>query len=351
MIILGIETSFDETSAAIVHDGTTAKHQFFSTSIEKHRDTGGVVPEVASREQALYIIPVLQQVFKQASSFKRPVSSSSHLGAGHSTPDTLPDIDAIAVTIGPGLIGSLLLGVETAKALALAWNKPLIPVNHMLGHIYGAWLTYGEQMNEAWPKLAVLVSGAHTELILMKSHAELYKVGWTLDDAAGEAFDKVARLLGFPYPGGPHLSKLATEGDPLAINFPLPLNQKNNSNFSFSGLKTAVLNYVRENPQASNADIAASFQRTVVTSIVNKTKQAAEQFGAKEIILGGGVAANKLLRQRLPEALDTLPVRIPDFEYTTDNAAVIAAAAFYHQDFVDPLTVQADPSLELPTKG
>ena len=349
MKILGIETSFDETSAAIVRDGLDVEHQHFSTSIAKHIGTGGVVPEVASREQALYIIPVLQQVLTRGTGGK----SASVQSSQPSPPPRIPtlshsDIDAIAVTVGPGLVGSLLIGVETAKALSIAWEKPLIPVNHMLGHIYGAWLTYGSAMDEQWPKLALLVSGAHTELIYMKSHQELYKIGWTLDDAAGEAFDKVARLLGYPYPGGPHVSKLAETGDVSAIPFPLPLNQKNNLNFSFSGLKTAVLNYVREHPETEKADIAASFQQTVVTSLVNKTKLAAERYKVKEVILGGGVAANKLLREQFAQQLAPATVRIPAMEFTTDNAAVIAAAAYYHQDTADPSTVQANPSLELP---
>lgn len=349
MKILGIETSFDETSAAIVRDGLEVEYQHFSTSIDKHVGTGGVVPEVASREQALYIIPVLQQVLTRGEGGKGASVQSSQPS---SPPRTLAllhsDIDAIAVTVGPGLVGSLLIGVETAKALSAAWGKPLIPVNHMLGHIYGAWLTHGAAMDEQWPKLALLVSGAHTELIFMKSHQELYKIGWTLDDAAGEAFDKVARLLGYPYPGGPHVSKLAETGDASAIPFPLPLNQKNNLNFSFSGLKTAVLNYIREHPEADKADIAASFQQTVVTSLVNKTKLAAERYKVKEVILGGGVAANKLLRQQFAQQLAPAAVRIPAMEFTTDNAAVIAAAAYYHQDAADPSTVQANPSLELP---
>lgn len=354
MTILGIETSFDETSAAFVRDGINCDYQFFSTSMDKHSKTGGVVPEVASREQSIYIIPVLQNVLGQAARHQgsktdeiTKLSQSNNLS--HHKP--LTNIDAIAVTIGPGLIGSLLVGVETAKSLAYAWNKPLIPVNHMLGHIYGAWLTHGNQMNDLWPKLALLVSGAHTELILMESHHRLYKVGWTLDDAAGEAFDKVARLLDLPYPGGPRLSKLAESGNPHAIKFPLPMPQKDNFNFSFSGLKTAVLNYTRQNPNANKADIAASFQHTVVTSLVHKTLAAAQHFNAQEVILGGGVAANRLLRQTLTSSLAPLPCKIPDFAYTTDNAAVIAAAAFYHQNFADPLTVQADPSLELPHRA
>jgi N6-L-threonylcarbamoyladenine synthase len=258
------------------------------------------------------------------------------------------NLDAIAVTVGPGLVGSLLIGVETAKALAYAWQKPLIPVNHMLGHIYGAWLTYGSQMEQNWPKLALLVSGGHSELIFMESHQKYFKVGWTVDDAAGEAFDKAAKLLGLPYPGGPALSKLAESGNPLAIAFPQPMPGQTNFNFSFSGLKTALYNYLKQHPQALPADVAASFQHAIITSLVTKTKRAAEYYQAKEIILGGGVAANKELRLQLASALQPIPCKIPDLAYTTDNAAVIAATAQFHFHPQDWRTIQADPSLELP---
>ena len=399
MIILGIETSFDETSVAIIQDGTTFIRQHFSTSMAKHAPTGGVVPEIASREQAIYIIPVLQQVLSIPLAIikesNQPQPSQANSTSNHTTQATaatnlvewapahsaqmlnerLPEdplqtlqihnqnpqpkntqqtitynlgiIDALAVTVGPGLVGSLLIGVETAKTLAYAWNKPLIPVNHMLGHIYGAWLTYGTDMDKLWPKLALLASGGHTELILMHSHQHIQKIGWTLDDAAGEAFDKVGRLLGLPYPGGPKVSLLAQSGNPNAIPFPLPMPQKDNFNFSFSGLKTAVLHYIREHPQADKADIAASFQHAVVTSLINKTKHAAQHYDVKEVILGGGVAANTLLREQLVNQLHPLPVRIPDLAYTTDNAGVIAAAAFYHQNFTNWQEVQANPSLEI----
>jgi N6-L-threonylcarbamoyladenine synthase len=341
MTILGIETSCDETAAAVVQDGHIAQVNTVATSLDQHQITGGIVPEVAARAQVEYIIPVLQKTLGTASSSSPPLTTENLIL------DTISTIDAIAVTVGPGLIGSLLVGVETAKMLAYAWQKPLIPVNHMLGHIYGAWLSH-DDLDGRWPKLALLVSGGHSELILMKSHQDIKKVGWTLDDAAGEAFDKVAKLLGLNYPGGPNLSKLAQQGDAKSINFPLPLNQKDNFNFSFSGLKTAVLNYTRENPKANKADIAASFQQTVVTSLVNKTKLAAEHFNVQEVILGGGVAANTLLRNTLVSSLAPLPCQIPDLPYTTDNAAVIAAAAFYHNHPQDPLTVQANTNLELP---
>lgn len=339
MIILGIESSCDETAAALVENGTTLHSQSLATSLSQHITTGGIVPEVAARAQVESIVPVLQTA----------------LGGGEnsqqsSNPASLPavaEIDAIAVTTGPGLVGSLLIGVETAKALALAWHKPLIPVNHMLGHIYGTWLTYGSDMEQQWPKLALLVSGGHTELILMESHQKLYKVGWTVDDAAGEAFDKAAKLLNLPYPGGPALSQLAQSGNAQAISFPQPMPGQTNFNFSFSGLKTALYNYLKQNPSVNPADVAASFQHTIVKSLVTKTRRAAEHYHAKEVILGGGVAANQLLRQELVTSLP-VPVRVPNFEFTTDNAAVIASAAYFHNHQQPWSKVQADPSLELP---
>lgn len=355
MTILALETSCDETAAAIVQNGITLITQSIATSMPLHAATGGIVPEIASRQQSLFILPVLQEVLSP----QFTIDSSQPRGSANQNPRHQPSIPirpstinpqpvtAIAVTIGPGLIGSLLVGVETAKTLAYTWNLPLIPVNHMLGHIYGAWLTFGRDMDQHWPKLALLVSGGHTELILMHSHHELQKVGQTLDDAAGEAFDKAAKILGLGYPGGPNLSRLAESGNPTAIPFPLPLNQKNNLNFSFSGLKTALLNYSREHPQTNKADIAASFQHTIVTSLVTKTRLAAAKYAVKEVILGGGVAANTLLRERLASELRPLTVRIPDLKFTTDNAAVIASAAHYHNHPINPLEVQANPSLEL----
>lgn len=348
-IILGIESSCDETAAAIVQDGTTLTSHSLATSLQKHIATGGIVPEVAARAQIESMIPVMETTLTGSNMAKQ--HDARHAQDPHSPiPDPRSAITAIAVTTGPGLVGSLLIGIETAKSLAYAWNKPLIPVNHMLGHIYGAWLTHGQQMEKHWPKLALLVSGGHTELILMESHQKYYKVGWTLDDAAGEAFDKAAKLLDLPYPGGPALSRLATEGRRTAIKFPNPLPQKNNFNFSFSGLKTALLHYVRQNPQASKADIAASFQQAIVTSLVTKTRRAADYYQVKEVVLGGGVAANKELRQQLVSALQPTPVQIPAMEFTTDNAAVIASAAHYHHYPANIFEVNANPSLELPLK-
>ncbi len=351
MIILGIETSCDETGVAVVKDGAEVLSHVVASSLDMHVLTGGVVPEVASREQVRVILPTLREALHSDEYERRVRVESLETGDDRQkTAINVSDIDAIAVTEGPGLVGPLLVGVETAKALAYAWGKPLIPVNHMLGHIYGAWLSYGEQMNKRWPKLVLLVSGGHSELVLMESHEVYYKIGQTLDDAAGEAFDKVAKLLGLPYPGGPSLSKLAMTGDPKAIKFPLPMPGKTNFDFSFSGLKTAVLHYTKDYPQANKADIAASFEETVVSSLVSKTKRAAEYYKVSEIVLGGGVAANRRLRLELEEKLYPLPVMIPEMAYTTDNGAVIAAAAFYHNKPADWREVQADPSLELPEK-
>lgn len=348
MIILGIESSCDETSVAVVENGHIVHSQILATSLKEHISTGGIVPEVAARAQIEYIIPVLQAALQEFKTSEFQISQNHH-------PRTLtpshPHIDSIAVTTGPGLIGSLLVGVETAKALAYAWNKPLIPVNHMLGHIYGAWITHGQKMNDSWPKLALLVSGNHSELILMESHSKMRKISWTLDDAAGEAFDKAARLLGLPYPGGPQISRLAENGNPNAIQFPQPMPGKDNYHFSFSGLKTALLHYVRQNPDTSKADIAASFQQAIIKSLVTKTQRAAEHYQVKEVILGGGVAANQQLRKQLIETLNPTLCKIPDFAYTTDNAAVIASAAYYHNHPTDTFKVNADPSLELPIIG
>lgn len=337
MTILGIESSCDETAVALVDNGTQVISQSLATSLQQHITTGGIVPEVAARAQVQSIIPTLTQLAASSGSDPQPFSAI----------ELANSVDSIAVTVGPGLVGSLLVGVETAKSLAYAWNKPLIPVNHMLGHIYGAWLSFGIDMDQHWPKLALLVSGGHTELILMESHQKMSKVGWTVDDAAGEAFDKAAKLLGLPYPGGPALSKLAKSGNPEAIPFPQPMPGRHNFNFSFSGLKTAVLNYTRQHPDANPADIAASFQQAVTKSLVTKTKNAAEYYNVKEVVLGGGVAANQLLRHQLATSL-SIPCRIPEFAFTTDNAAVIAAAAYYHNQPVDPFFVTADPSFELP---
>ncbi len=313
--ILGIETSCDETAAAVVADGRIILSSVVASQVEVHTRFGGVFPEVASRQHILAIYPIVEQALQQA-----------HL--------TLDDIDGVAVTRGPGLPGSLVVGLNAAKGLALANNLPLIGVNHLEGHIYSAWLYQDTDQKPAsapeFPSLALIVSGGHTELILMKDHLDYARLGATLDDAAGEAFDKVARLLGLSYPGGPSIQNTAQGGNPLAFDFPRAWLE-DTWNFSFSGLKTAVLREVRKqeaNPRGlPTQDLAASFQAAVVDVLVSKTMHAAKKFNARSILVAGGVSANQALRQsfalRLPSNL-----HIPPLMYCTDNAAMIAAAGY-----------------------
>ncbi len=311
--ILAIETSCDETAAAVVEDGRRVVSNVVASQIEIHARYGGVFPEVASRQHVLAIVPVAEQALQEA-----------HL--------TTAEVDAIAVTRGPGLPGSLAVGINFAKGLALASGTPLIGINHLEGHIYGAWLYEGEDAPPppAFPLLALLVSGGHTELVFMEDHLHYQRLGSTRDDAAGEAFDKVARLLGLGYPGGPAIQKAAENGDPAAFAFTRPW-LKDTWDFSFSGLKTAVLRAVREIEAAGKplpvAHLAASFQATVVDVLVGKTLKAAEALGARSIVVAGGVSANRLLRERIT-AEAPVPVHIPPLRYCTDNAAMIAAAGY-----------------------
>jgi N6-L-threonylcarbamoyladenine synthase len=280
-----------------------------------HARYGGVFPEVASRQHVLSITPVVEQTLSQA-----------HL--------TLAEVDAIAVTRGPGLAGSLVVGVNMAKGLALGSGLPLVGVNHLEGHLYSAWVYNSDEIvtpEPQFPLMALLVSGGHTELNLMTDHLTYQRLGSTLDDAAGEAFDKVARLLGLGYPGGPAIQTAAEEGNPTRFNFPRAWLQ-GTFNFSFSGLKTAVLYEVRELQKRSNtlpvADLAASFQNAVIEVLFKKTLQAAREFGAKEILVAGGVSANRPLRQIFKSQTE-FPVHIPPLSLCTDNAAMIAAAGYY----------------------
>lgn len=306
--ILGIETSCDETAVAIVKNGTELIANVVSSQIASHVPFGGVVPEIASRQHTEQITYVIEQAFAE-----------SNLG--------WDDIDAIAVTKGPGLIGALLVGINAAKALAFVKNKPLIGVHHIAGHIYANRL-----MEEfEFPLLSLIVSGGHTELVLMKGHDEYERIGETLDDAAGEAFDKVARSLDLPYPGGPQIDRLA-QGEKARIDFPRAWLEKDAYDFSFSGLKSAVINYIHNERQRGNeldiADIAASFQASVVEVLTEKTFKAAIDFDVKQVIVAGGVAANRGLRQALAVRFSesTIPVYFPPLELCTDNAAMIAAA-------------------------
>ena len=308
--ILGIESSCDETSASIVKNGTEEISTIISSQIDIHKNYGGLVPEIASRHHVKNISIVIEECLKEANM-------------------TMDDIDAIAVTYGPGLIGSLLIGLEAAKTLSFVYNKPLIPVHHIAGHIYANSLV----KPLSFPLLAVVVSGGHTELIEMTDHYKFNKLGGTLDDAIGECYDKVARVIGLEYPGGPKLDKLAAEGN-KTYKLPIPLRD-DSYNFSFSGLKSAVINLAHNEEQRGNPirreDLAASFQDVVISSVVSKVKKAIEEKNIKNIIVAGGVAANKGLRTAMEEVAKEydIDLSIPPIKYCTDNGTMIAAAGYY----------------------
>lgn len=308
--ILGIESSCDETSVSIVKNGTEEIATVISSQIDIHKDFGGVVPEIASRHHVKNVTMVLEECMTQANM-------------------KMEDIDAIAITYGPGLIGSLLIGLETAKTLAFVYNKPLIPVHHIAGHIYANSLVKPME----FPLLAVVVSGGHTELIEMEDHYKFNKLGGTLDDAIGECYDKVARVIGLEYPGGPKIDKLAKEGKPT---YKLPVPLKDDSyNFSFSGLKSAVINLAHNEEQRGNpireADLAKSFQVVAIEAIISKARKAVVDRGIKHMILAGGVAANQALREAMYDLADELHIdlTIPPMKYCTDNATMIAAAGYF----------------------
>jgi N6-L-threonylcarbamoyladenine synthase len=313
--ILGIETSCDETAAAIVENGREILSNVVFSQIELHAPYGGVFPEVASRQHILTIYPIIEQALQQA-----------HL--------TLTDLDAIAVTRGPGLPGSLVIGVNTAKGMALASKLPLIGINHLEAHIYAAFLSTQDGSKGGMPEfplLALIVSGGHTELVLMKDHLQYQPLGATLDDAAGEAFDKVARLIGLEYPGGPAIQKASLSGNPLAFNFPRAWLE-GSWDFSFSGLKTAVLREVRKLEEQGVPlpvpDLACSFQAAVVDVLVNKTIRAAKEFKVKNIVVAGGVSANRALRDSF-QMRAVCPLHIPPISLCTDNAAMTAGVGYY----------------------
>ena len=310
MIILGIESSCDETSASIVKNGTEEIATVISSQIDIHKDYGGVVPEIASRHHVKNITIVLEECLEKANM-------------------TMEEVDAIAITFGPGLIGSLLIGLEAAKTLAWIYQKPLIPVHHIAGHIYANSLVRPLK----FPLLALVVSGGHTELIEMTNHYNFKKLGGTLDDAIGECYDKVARVMGLEYPGGPKLDKLSKEGK-LTYKLPIPLHD-DSYNFSFSGLKSAVINLAHNEHQRKEpirqADLAASFQKVAVESVVRKTKKAIEDKQIKYLIVAGGVAANQILRGEIEKlaAEEKIEMSVPPMKYCTDNATMIAAAGYY----------------------
>lgn len=328
-VILGIETSCDETAAAVVLGGNDVLSSVVSSQIDIHARFGGVVPEVASRAHLESIIPVIQE-------------------AVHSAGIDPSRIDAVAATVGPGLIGALLVGVSSAKALALVWDKPFVGVNHMEAHLYAGLL---DDPTLEFPLVVLLVSGGHTMLVEMIGHGTYRLLGRTIDDAAGEAYDKVARYLDLGYPGGPAIDAAAELGNPEAINFPRAM-MHDGLNFSFSGLKTSVINYVRKNPDVSNIDVAASFQAAVVDVLVAKTIMAAQQVGAVGVVLGGGVAANSRLRAQLQSQgqLNGFRVAVPSRAMCTDNAAMIAAAAWHRlgSDGPTDMSTGATPNLALP---
>ncbi|MEJ2746606.1 MAG: tRNA (adenosine(37)-N6)-threonylcarbamoyltransferase complex transferase subunit TsaD [Anaerolineae bacterium] len=327
--ILAIETSCDETAAAVIEDGVKILSSIVASQIDLHAQFGGVFPEVASRRHIEVIHPVVTQALEEA-----------HMG--------LDDLDCIAVTQGPGLVGSLLVGMNMAKGLALGRNKPLLGINHIEGHVYSLWLTEAAPEIE-FPILTLVVSGGHTELYLMVDHGRYKHLGGTLDDAAGEAFDKVGRLLGLPYPGGPAIDKAAKSGNPQAFNFPRAV-MEDGFNFSFSGLKTAVMRQTRhfQPDRMPVNDLAASFQAAVVEALVTKTERAAAAYGVTAVHIAGGVSANSALRQTMKSQLN-IPVRYPPLHLCTDNAAMIGAAAHWH--FVNgrrsAYDLDVTPSLEL----
>jgi len=340
MIILGIESSCDDTSVSLVKadkNGFEILAEKTASQIDIHKKYGGVVPEIAGRMHAEKILPLIETVMRESPSIK-----------------TQGKPDVICVTSGPGLITGLMVGVEAAKALSYLWNVPLVGVNHIEGHIHSVEISnFKFQISKQlpitnyqlpkikYPALALIASGGHTELILIKNQGQYKKIGATLDDAAGECFDKVAKLLEFEYPGGPKISKYAENGNPSAIQFPRPMLNSKDFNFSFSGLKTSALYWLRDNVKSQTntynlkpnhlSDFCASFEQAIIDVLVGKTIKAVEKFKPKTVILGGGVAANKKLRESLQNSLTTLncELRTPNLKYCMDNATMIAVAGYY----------------------
>ena len=327
-LILGIESSCDETAAAVVVGPTTVRSSVVSSQIAMHAPFGGVVPEIAGRAHVDRIIPVVTQAMVEAGVDGR-------------------DVDAVAATAGPGLIGSLLVGVAAAKAFALVWDVPYVGVNHLEAHLCAPSL---DEPDVGPPMVALLVSGGHTLVVHVQDHGRYEVLGGTIDDAAGEAFDKVARFLGLGYPGGPAIDLLAVQGDPEAIRFPRAMLHEG-YDLSFSGLKTAVIRHVRAHPDVDTADVAASFQAAVVDVLVTKLMRAARDVGATTVALGGGVAANSLLRERFLDAAVAEGMRssVPSRAMCTDNAAMVAAAGWWQLQAEGPTSLSggADPNLRL----
>lgn len=331
MLVFSIETSCDETACAVVENGTKEICSVIASSKEFHEKTGGIVPEIAARKQVEFITPVIEETANQL------------VEKGY----TVKDINAIGVTTGPGFIGSLIVGIEATKSLSLAWNKPLIPVNHLLGHVYANFLDNPKKV--LFPALVLVVSGGHTDLVLMKNHGKFEFLGGTLDDASGEAFDKVARLLGLSeYLGGRILSETAERCKRNTIEgmLPRPMINSDNYDFSFSGLKTAVKRLVEKEKYLVEV-VAKEFENAIVDVLVSKTKKAVRSTSAKSLLLGGGVAANKELRRRMKVEAEKFGVdlHIPPIRLCTDNAVVIGSAAYFNQ-IKKPLNeIQPNPSL------
>lgn len=359
MLILGIETSCDETSAAIIKANKNSKKvtllsNVISSSLPMHSETGGIIPETAAREQVKYIIPVIKKALEDADV-------------------KLNEIDKIAVTYGPGLIGSLLIGVETAKAISYISKIPLIPTNHLIGHIYANFIDTNQD-NIEFPALSLIVSGGHTDLVLIRKHGKIKWLGGTRDDAAGECFDKCARLLGFPYPGGPKIAELAKNGDPKKFSLPRPMIGSRDFEFSFSGLKAAFLRETQlhfpilrtssdqvsweqiskqkvfsKSDEQTLFDLCASLEEAIISVLVSKTMKAAKKYKIKSILAGGGVAANQSLRDRLQSSIinseSSIKFFVPPRNLCTDNGAMIASAAFFNNKEINWQKVNADPSL------
>lgn len=340
MIILGIETSCDETAVAIIQDGKKILANVVASSLELHKKTGGIIPEVAAREQLKYLVPTIKEALVKSALIPK-------------------NLDALAVTSGPGLIGSLLIGVETAKTLAFAWEKPLIPINHLQGHLYANWIETDNPPQ--FPILGLTVSGGHTDLIIMKDHQKIKWLGGTRDDAAGECFDKCARLLELGYPGGPAIGKAANEwvnsNSKVKIPLPRPMINDQTLDFSFSGLKTAVLTQVKnlkekkEFNQENIMALAYEIQEAITDVLVKKTLKAISQNQAASLLLAGGVTANPRLKEKMKAALEKQQIKIPLFipkpEFCTDNAAFVASCAFFNFQPSPWQKIQADSSLEI----
>lgn len=346
MKILGIETSCDETAAAVVEDGTHVLSNIVHSQIEIHKQYGGVVPEVAARSHIEMINPVIQRALDEAKI-------------------TWHDVNALGVTFGPGLLGSLLIGTLAARTYALTKNIPLYPIHHVTAHVYAALLSdTASSPAFSFPLLSLIVSGGHTQVVLFFSHEKYRILGQTQDDAVGEAFDKVAKMLGLPYPGGPAIAHAAQKGDPYRYNLPIA-RMKNPYDFSFSGLKTAVLRAIQKEVGVDHTfpsfelserltasqryDFAASFQYTAIKTLLQATKKACDEYNPRTCVLAGGVAANTLLRDELQQHLP-VPVLLPALPYCTDNAAMIAGLAYYqsrHAEAIDPYKLEAVPTISM----